>query len=45
MFPHKEFPLKEITGRLVYCAIEVNKTLGPGLSESLYEEASEYEFE
>jgi len=45
MYLHKEFPLKEITERMISCAIEVHKTLGPGLLESLYEEASEYEFE
>ena len=45
MFPQKEFPLKEITEQVISCAIEVHKTLGPGLLESLYEEASEYEFE
>jgi GxxExxY protein len=45
MYLHKEFPLKEITERMISCAIEVHKTLDPGLLESLYEEASEYEFE
>jgi GxxExxY protein len=45
MFPQKEFPLKEITEQVISCAIEVHKTLGPGLLESLYEEALEYEFE
>jgi len=41
----KEFPLKDITDRIISCAIEVHKTLGPGLLENLYEEALEYEFE
>ena len=41
----KEFPLKDITERIISCAIEVHKTLVPGLLESLYEEALEYEFE
>ncbi len=35
----KEFPLKDITDRIISCAIEVHKTLGPGLLENLYEEA------
>ena len=41
----KEFPLKDITERIISCAIEVHKTLGPGLLESVYEEALECEFE
>jgi GxxExxY protein len=40
----KEFPFQAITKRIICCAIEVHKTLGPGLLESLYEEALEYEF-
>jgi len=40
----KEFPFQAITKRIISCAIEVHKTLGPGLLESLYEEALEYEF-
>ena len=34
----REFPLKGITERIISCAIEVHKTLGPGLLESVYEE-------
>jgi GxxExxY protein len=41
----KEFPLKDITEQIISCAIEVHKTLGPGLLESVYEEALECEFE
>ena len=41
----KEFPLKEITKQIISCAIEVQKILGPGLSENHYGEALEYEFE
>jgi GxxExxY protein len=41
----KEFPLKDITERIISCAIEVHSTLGPGLLENLYEEALAYEFE
>jgi hypothetical protein len=41
----KEFPLKEITERIISYAIEVHSTLDPGLLESVYEEALAYEFE
>lgn len=30
--------LKEITGRIIGCAIEVHKALGPGLLESAYQQ-------
>ena len=40
----KEFPLKEVTERIISCAIEVHKALGPGLLENIYEEALAYEF-
>jgi GxxExxY protein len=39
----KAFPLKEITERIISCAIEVHSTLGPGLLESVYEEALAHE--
>ena len=42
--PPKEFPLKEITERIISCALEVHSTLGPGLLESVYEEALAHEF-
>ena len=35
----------ETTEQILSCAIEVHKTLGPGLLENLYEEVLEYEFE
>lgn len=38
------FPLKDLTERIIACAIEVHKTLGPGLLESVYEEALAEEF-
>ena len=38
-FSPKEYPLKEITERIISCAMEVHSTLGPGLLESIYEEA------
>ena len=30
---------EELTGRIIACAIEVHKTLGPGFLESIYESA------
>lgn len=41
----KDFPHKDISGKIISCAIEVHSTLGPGLLESVYEEALSYEFE
>ena len=41
----KEFSLKDITEKIIAGAIEVHSTLGPGLLESVYEEALAYEFE
>ena len=40
----KDFPLKDITQQIISCAIEVHSTLGPGLLESVYEEALAHEF-
>ena len=31
----KEFALKDITERIISCAIEVHSTLGPGLLENV----------
>ena len=39
----KEYPFKEITEKIISCAIEVHSLLGPGLLENLYEEAMEHE--
>ncbi len=39
-----EFPLKEVTERIISCALEVHSTLGPGLLESVYEDALAQEF-
>ena len=41
----KEFPLKDLTGKIISCAIAVHSILGPGLLESVYEEALSCEFE
>jgi GxxExxY protein len=40
----KDFPLKGITKQILSCAIEVHSVLGPGLLESVYEEAFAHEF-
>lgn len=40
----KEFPLRDITERIIAAAIEVHSTLGPGLLEGVYEQALTYEF-
>lgn len=37
--------LNDISGVIVDCAIQVHKTLGPGLLESIYEEALCYELD
>jgi GxxExxY protein len=38
-----ELLYKELTGKIVDCAITVHKLLGPGLLESAYEECLQYE--
>lgn len=43
-FTEKEYPYKEITEGIIGAAIEVHTALGPGLLESIYEEALAYEF-
>ena len=40
----KDFPLQDITKQIISCAIEVHSVLGPGLLESVYEEALAHEF-
>ncbi len=40
----REFPLKEITEKIISCALEVHSILGPGLLESVYEESLGHEF-
>jgi GxxExxY protein len=39
-----EFPLNDITEKIIACALEVHSALGPGLLESVYEEALAHEF-
>jgi len=40
----KDFPLKDVTEKIISCAMEVHSTIGPGLLESIYEEALAHEF-
>ena len=42
---HRDTELSPLTKRIIGCAIEVHKALGPGLPESLYETALCIEFE
>jgi GxxExxY protein len=44
LFTQKDFPLQDITKQIISCAIEVHSVLGPGLLESVYEEALAHEF-
>ena len=46
-FPSKIEPVKDdpLTRRIIACAIEVHKSLGPGLLEKLYKEAMVIELE
>ncbi len=39
----KEYPLSDLTGKIIGCAMEVHKFLEPGLLESAYEECLVYE--
>jgi GxxExxY protein len=40
----KEFPSKAVTEKVIACCMEVHSALGPGLLESVYEEALGHEF-
>ncbi len=40
-----EYPLKDITEKIISCSIGVHSSLGPGLLESVYEEALAHEFD
>lgn len=39
VFDEQEYPHQDITERIIHAAIEVHRELGPGLLESIYEEA------
>ncbi|MFH1004314.1 MAG: GxxExxY protein [Bacteroidota bacterium] len=43
MIVKKEFPLSELTGKIIGCAIEVHKHLGNGFQEVIYQRALEIE--
>ncbi len=38
-FVNKEFPFSELTQKIIECAIEVHRHLGPGFLENIYENA------
>jgi len=42
-FPEDKYPYSEITDKIIKCAIEVHKNLGPGFLENIYESALIYE--
>ena len=42
---YHENKYSELTSKIIACAIEVHKTLGPGLLESAYEECLAYELQ
>jgi GxxExxY protein len=42
---NNNYKYSELTSRIIGCAIEVHKSLGPGLLESAYEECLSYELE
>ncbi len=44
MYSSENYPFKEITEKILAWAIEVHSILGPGLLESVYEEALAQEF-
>ncbi|MDY7009958.1 MAG: GxxExxY protein [Planctomycetota bacterium] len=43
-FPTKQYPEKELTEKIIGCAISVHRELGPGYLEILYERALAQEF-
>jgi GxxExxY protein len=43
--PQHELEKSETTGRILKCAVEVHKTLGPGFQEVVYQRALAKEFE
>jgi len=44
-YPENKYPHSEITNKIIRCAIEVHKVLGPGFLESIYEKALVYELQ
>jgi len=43
-YTEDKYPYSELTDKIIKCAIDVHKTLGPGFLESIYENALIYEF-
>ncbi len=41
--PEKEYPEKDLTERIIGCAIKVHRALGPGYLEVIYENALAFE--
>src|SRR3990172_3134047 len=39
LYEDAQYPLSELTSRIIACAIEVHKTLGPGFEEVFYQRA------
>lgn len=42
-YPENKYPHSEITNKIIRCAIEVHKILGPGFLETIYEKALVHE--
>lgn len=42
-FTENKYPYSKITNKIIKCAIEIHKALGPGFLESIYENALIYE--
>jgi len=42
-YTEDKYPYSNITEKIIKCAIEVHKILGPGFIESIYENALVYE--
>ncbi|MBI5360847.1 MAG: GxxExxY protein [Planctomycetes bacterium] len=38
-YTEDKYPYSELTGKIIKCAIDVHKTLGPGFTENIYEKA------
>lgn len=43
-FTNEKYPLSELTGKIIKCAIEVHKYLGNGFQEVIYQRALAIEF-
>lgn len=43
-YTNEKYPLSELTGKIIKCAIEVHKHLGNGFQEVIYQRALAIEF-